>query len=1290
MLEHLRRRTPSSNSLVAIISEVRSRWRFKLLMRGAVGMAGIAFLLFLLAASGMEWARFSPASILAGRVILLVALIACALWFLVRPLRRQVTDEQVAMYLEEHEPTLQATLISAVEASREGKAQSAALVKKVVEQAIERCTAADAPRKVEQLPLRRYATALGVVGVVAILAVWFGPSFVRSAGAALFALSGADVKAAVPYRITVAPGTKQIHKGADQVITATLSGFDAEDVVVHSQRAPNAKWETAPLVPKDKGAYEGMIFDVAAPLEYYIEANGVKSEHYHLTVVELPYVEKMEMDLHYPAYTGMEPQKIEDAGGDVAVVKGTQVLLKIKPTMKTTGGRLMLNDKQELPLALQTDGTLTGSFTVDMQGFYRIDLTAPNGEPVQASPQYTIDVIKDQPPTVTFKRPGRDTSVSAIEEVFVEAAARDDYGVRDLELVYSVNGGQEKVVKLFDGKTRLAEVNVGHTLYMEELGVQTGDIVSYYARATDNDSVSGAKKTLSDLYFLNIRPFKKEFRGAQSQANQGGGGGGGGGGGQNQPNQLSQKQKEVIAATHNLERDRAQLTPQKLRENAATIARAQAQVREQVGSAIKRFNSELVERDPAFAKIGEMLPQAAKAMEQAEGKLSANPPAPDQAKPLENQALRVLQKMEEEFQLQISVSRGQQGGGGGGGGGGQMQQELAELFQQDQLQNMASRYETQAQSSQDSGERKVDELAEKMKELSRRAQSQAEQQRLRAIQGQQGGSGAQGRALAEQIEETARQLERLSKDQNLSQQQRQDALDQARRLQDAANLARQGAAGNQAAAQAAADRLNEVNRRLQQGQADQAKANIENARRQADDLMRQQRNIQEGTKTMASTSGAARSQMARQIGDQKDAMGNQLGQLQRDLDNAVRGMTQDPATQRRVKEAADAIRDHQIPDNVRISRQMLGVNYGNNAQVQQEAERAIADGLSAVQRKLDEAANGQGRNPNAQGDRQQQTSDRLRDLTRTADTRNARLQDRMQGGRLQGQQPGQQQPGQQGQPGQGQQGDQQGQGQSQQGQGQGQNQQARNGQGQGQGQGQNQQGQQQRLGQGQGQGQGQQPGQGQGQGQQARAQQGQGQGQGGGQGQPNGQQAGQGGQGGRPQGQQAGQPGQQNGQGGGANGGDFRNGSYGGRVGDYAGGGYYGGRDNQLGWGGWFNAPPLTAEEVRQYRAEGRQLYNDVSQLRAQLRNTPGIDQTQIEDLLRMLRQLDDEKIYKDANELTRLNSAVSEALKHFDYAFRRQTAEQNAVALSGSDEIPDGQQTLVEEYYRTLSKPQR
>jgi hypothetical protein len=178
MFENLRRRS-SSSTLLEIVAEVRRRWRVKLLMRGAVSVAGIVFVLLLLAAYGLEWARFSPLAVVMGRVVMAVALVASVAWFIVRPLRRRVTDEQVALYLEEREPSLQETLVSAVEASRAGHPESAALVRRVVEQAIEKCAAVDAPRRADRQPMRRYTTAFGAVAAVAVVAVLFGPLAIR-------------------------------------------------------------------------------------------------------------------------------------------------------------------------------------------------------------------------------------------------------------------------------------------------------------------------------------------------------------------------------------------------------------------------------------------------------------------------------------------------------------------------------------------------------------------------------------------------------------------------------------------------------------------------------------------------------------------------------------------------------------------------------------------------------------------------------------------------------------------------------------------------------------------------------------------------------------------------------------------------------------------------------------------------------------------------------------------------------------------------------------------------------
>src|SRR5688572_25195181 len=727
MLDYLRRRSTPPDDLLGIIAHVRTRWRLKPALRGALYVLATVFVLFLVAAYGMETVKFTSTSIIASRVLLGVALLASIFWFLVRPLRRQVSDEQVALYLEEHEPSLQAMVLSAVEASRAGGAESETLVRKVVEQAIEACVSMDAARRADHEPIRRSGLALAGVAAVAALIVFVGPAFLRNAVAALSLLSQ-NIEAAAPYRLEVTPGNLTVPKGADQGVTAKLLGFTSDDVALMARRTTTAAYEELPLIRNEDGTFEGMLFDVVAPLEYYVVADGVQSNVFQLKVVDVPYVQRLDLEYHYPAYTGLEPEKIED-GGDIAVLRGTEVRVRITPTMKTPGGRIALNDKESVALTTQADGTMTASFTAAADGFYKVEFDAPTGERVAGSPQYTIDVLTDQAPTVTFSRPGRDSTVSPIEELFVEASAEDDFGVRDLELVYSVNGGEEKTVKLFGGNRRLAEVTAGHTFYMEEMSVQPGDSVSYYARAMDNDAIGGAKRTVSDLYFLRVRPFNKDFRQAQSQ---GGGGGGGGGGAGGQVEALSQQQRQIISATHNVNRDRRNLSAQKLRENSKVVELSQSKLRDQVEGLLTRMNSQLVERDPAFAKIAEMLPQAVTAMKEAEAQLAAA--KPDTALQPENKALQILQKAEEEYETQVQVSRQQQGGGGGGGGA--MQQELSELFEQE-LDQMASRYETASQASEQQADREVDEILEKLKELARRQEQEAERQaRRRALEGQ--------------------------------------------------------------------------------------------------------------------------------------------------------------------------------------------------------------------------------------------------------------------------------------------------------------------------------------------------------------------------------------------------------------------------------------------------------------------------------------------------------------------------------------------------------------------------
>src|SRR5438552_17166961 len=173
------------------------------------------------------------------------------------------------------------------------------------------------------------------------------------------------------------------------------------------------------------------------------------------------------------------------------------------------------------------------------------------------------------------------------------------------------------MLPLFSGSKPLTEVTAGHTIYLEELGLKAGDFVSYYAKASDTDAVQGSKTTTSDIYFVQIRPFKKDYKPAQSQA-----GGGGGGGGQ-QVGQLSQQQREIVSATFNIVRDKAKTKPEKFRENGVFLNLAQAKLREQVEELVGKLKARLGAVDPSYNKIADVLPKAAAEMNAAESDLRA-------------------------------------------------------------------------------------------------------------------------------------------------------------------------------------------------------------------------------------------------------------------------------------------------------------------------------------------------------------------------------------------------------------------------------------------------------------------------------------------------------------------------------------------------------------------------------------------------------------------------------------------------------------------------------------------
>ena len=244
----MERPTQHSAELVEVIRRIRNRWRLRLAARGAVIVFVGTVLALLVSARGLETLRFSAPSIVGFRLLAL-AVFGALVYYGIKPLRRMVTDTQVALYLEEHNPSLEAAILSAVETSSSGAdaSHSPRLAEKLVEQAIEQSRAVEHGMAIDRGRLRRHVASFAAFAAVAALLIALGPAYLRHGLSALLIFTSSP-RAASPYSIVVTPGNKSVPRGGDQAVQAKLArlcvqGRDADAAQRNGRRirAPAAR-----------------------------------------------------------------------------------------------------------------------------------------------------------------------------------------------------------------------------------------------------------------------------------------------------------------------------------------------------------------------------------------------------------------------------------------------------------------------------------------------------------------------------------------------------------------------------------------------------------------------------------------------------------------------------------------------------------------------------------------------------------------------------------------------------------------------------------------------------------------------------------------------------------------------------------------------------------------------------------------------------------------------------------------------------------------------------------------
>ena len=935
----------------AALAGVRRRWMAARLMRALTRLvAGVCLglLVVLLVDLGLAPPDI-PMLLLAGAALVSTAVFAIrVLW----PLRDRPADRRVARLVEERCPELEDRVASATALAETGP--PTVFDDLVLADAAETLRTVDLGRVVPTARLRGAALrgALATAGLALILVLGIGPLSRVTRTAWLYAF---------PFNVTldVEPGDVRVVAGQPLRVRARLRGSRGAP----ARTPPTLTIEDGgtPRAVAMRATADGYLAELPAVTDsfiYHVTAATLTSPEYRVEALVPPRVRRVDVAYTYPSFTGLAPYVDED-GGDIYAPAGTEARVQVHTDKAIAEGALVLSDGRRVPLERTPQGLLTASLAVEADGSYTIAVTDADGLRNPGAVEYFIRTTSDRIPNVKVLRPGGDREITPLEEVRIEARADDDYRIAALELVYAVVGRDEQSVA-FDTPARAATVTGARTLYAEDLDVAPGDFITYYARARDVGHAGQSAEARSDIFFLEVRPFDREYEEAEGQS--------GTGQAADDVGNLATVQKEIIVATWRLD---GQPSSAAVADDIQAVADAQRELRDTTARAAWGAGPAgmLAPDDRGLGPELAALAEAVDAMTAAHSALEAL--HTDASIPHEMTALNQLLK------AQAAIRRRQlstQQGPGSQTPGPQAQEDLSALFDRALRREQQTNYETETSPGDDGAGadaesdalRRLGELAERQAALNRElaereasppsdelrralARLTREQQELReqlealadrlggapGASGPPGGQPLDGADLQRIAGEMGRATSELRREDTRNALARGDeALDQLRRLEERAR----GASDAQGAGAIA-----ELHREAQQ---------LADAQRRVAE--------QAGQRDPDSRSPEARFRRA----SEKDALADRVGRLDRSLEDLMgdgrlvepaeipargaRNELEREAVERRMREGANGLRQSVV------GRSPAGFGFDANREASEEA--ALADVLARVEEQLRRAS----------------------------------------------------------------------------------------------------------------------------------------------------------------------------------------------------------------------------------------------------------------------------------------------------------------------------------------------
>jgi len=194
-------------------------------------------------------------------------------------------------------------------------------------------------------------------------------------------------------------------------------------------------------------------------------------------------------------------------------IRFSSITLNVQATESLREAVIIGLDGKSITRQLNAADRFTFSFKADRTGSVGFRLVGGQGLANDDIPDLEVIAKVDEAPEFKLISPQGDYLATDVASVPIIFEVTDDFGLDSVQISLEMPGQEPRTLELPVVKGIRSE-KFAHTVELERYDLNVGDSVLFYAGATDIDtgSTPEQRRSRSDVYFIEIRPYRQNWR----------------------------------------------------------------------------------------------------------------------------------------------------------------------------------------------------------------------------------------------------------------------------------------------------------------------------------------------------------------------------------------------------------------------------------------------------------------------------------------------------------------------------------------------------------------------------------------------------------------------------------------------------------------------------------------------------------------------------------------------------------------------------------------------------------